>query len=280
MNVTINGFEIGMGDVVLVPPLQGMAKPPIRTSSGNFSGRDGGWLSSQFYSPRQIVVNGLINGNSCDNAYELMCELQNMVTIRQLMPFIYTTTTGTSYLAEVYLIDMNMDITQDRIYEFQLTLLAPDPSFFIVDPDDPNEGWIEQTFTTIVGGGYVTPYVLPVEWSPSAQPTVINNPTDKIIYPQIIITGQYTNPQINNNSTGQFIKVNVTTAPGDVIIIDMANRTITLNGTSILATRTGNWWGLLPGETLVSLETDDPTDEQEGVIRYRPAYSGVFEGLC
>lgn len=282
MTITLNGVVFGTSDtdIVLNPAVSGLTVPPIRTSLGNFSGRDGGWLSSQFYSYREIVIRGTVNGESCQDAAEKLCNLQTSIRIRQALPLDIMTAIGVNYHTDVYLTDFNLDIDSKRIHEFQMTLVAPDPNFFITDPDDPESGWIEQTFTKIVGGGYVTPYVLPVAWEPSGQPTVINNPTDSVIYPQIILEGEYTNPRINNVSTGEFIQVNVTTAPGDTIIIDMQNRTITLNGSSILATRTGTWWGLQPGQTLVSLQTDSPDDENEGTIRYRPAYTGIFEGVC
>ena len=59
-------FQIKLGDLILTsaelePPVQGLGKPSVRTASGNYSGRDGGWISSQFYSTRQIVITGEFN---------------------------------------------------------------------------------------------------------------------------------------------------------------------------------------------------------------------------
>lgn len=280
-NVNINGFDIGQNNpnVKLSPPVQGLMVPAIRTASGDFSGRDGGWLASQFYSNREIVVRGWIVGDSCEDAFAIRCELLSALPIRQSLPFIFTTPDGTNYYADVYFTAMNADYQYARIQEFQLTFVAPDPYLYGVDSgsSDP-EGWIEQTIEKVIGGGYITPYILPVEWEPSGQPTIVNNPNDVLIYPQIILTGTFTNPQITNETTGEFIKANITTTTGDQLIFDLRQRTITLNGGSVLPSMSGTWWGLVEGDNYISLMTDSAGDDSEGIIRYRIAYTGIGIG--
>lgn len=282
MRINLNGIIMGTSgaDVALNPPLRGLAIPPIRTASGNYSGRDGGWVSSQFYAVREIVLNGTVNGRSCPDAAEKLCRLQGAVRIRQGLPLYVTTGEGTTYFTQVYLAGFNMDIDNERIHTFQMTLIAPDPNFYIVDPDDPEQGWNTVEFEEVVGGGYITPYVLPVEWQPSSQPTIINNPTDQLILPQIILQGKFTNPRVTNTTTGQYIELAVTTTTGDEIVIDMKDRSIILNGGSILPSKSGSWWGLIEGDNYVELHTDSSADDKSGLIRYRPAYSGIYEGVC
>lgn len=279
MKVTLNEIEFTTtGDYRLLTPISGLFTPPIRTSNGNFSGRDGGWVSSQLYSPREIVLNASIL-KTCTNAYELLCALQNALPIRTSLPFLFTPTAMTEgYYADVFFMNMELDLDSATHYKMQITLLAPDPYFYLVDPSDMNLGWLSTSFSTIVGGGYVTPYILPIIWGASGQPTIVNNSTNTDIYPQIVLTGQYTNPRIVNADTGDYIELTVSTSITDTIIIDSKEHTVTLNGGSILNTMSGSWWPLAPGDNRIYLINAGTTTT--GVIRYRPAYSGVMQGVC
>ena len=127
-----------------------------------------------------------------------------------------------------------------------------------------------------VGGGYITPYVLPVVWEVGTQPNIINNVGAEAL-PQIILNGKWTNPVITNLTTNKFIKLNLTSAVGDKIIIDMRERTITLNGGSILPYRDSNsdWWGLVHGQNTIEVLSDSQTDTSEAIIRYREQYLGI-----
>lgn len=283
MRVELNNSVVldgqGIGGMDLMPPLQGLSIPPIRTADGQYSGRDGGWVASQFYSSREIVINGSIYGSGCEQLDELRCELINSLPIRQSIPFVYVSQTGQRYLADTYLRNLDFDIISKVYATFTITLVAPDPYLYDGGTDDnPGDGWIEQQIYKIIGGGYVTPYVLPVEWAASTQPAIVNNPNDVLIYPQIVLEGTFTNPQIINETTGQFIGANITTTAGDVIVFDLKERTVTLNGGSVLPAMTGSWWPLVRGDNYISLMSYGGSDDDEGTIRYRIAYTGVGAG--
>lgn len=283
MKIILNGIEMAAygTDVVLGLPVRGLVFAPIRMAEGNYSGRDGGWVSSVFTSKREIVLKGTIDGRSCADAAAKLCKVLGSFRIRQLLPMYIEVDEGTTYFTEVYIApDPQLDIDSERFHEFQIALIAPDSNFYLVDPNDPNGGWITVDVEEPGGGGYPTPYVLPVVWNPSSQPTIVNNPTDQTILPQILLEGKFTNPRITNTTTGQFIELGLTTTIGDHIEIDMKNRTVTLNGGSILPTKSGTWWGLLEGDNYIELQTDAEGDNKEGTIRYRPGYSGIYAATC
>ena len=273
-------IQIKLGDIVLdsnilTPPIKGLGKPNIRTASGNFSGKDGGWISSQFYSTRQIVIDGSFVDKNCANLEAKKQELEAL-PIRESIPMFVTTFSGDIYYADVYLIDLKIDI-EDKIYvPFQLTLLAPDPYLYDAgDGIDPDSGFIIEQINKLVGGGYEFPYILPVVWSAGSTPTSINNTSDVLIYPIITMTGKFTNPRFTNNTTGEFIEIGVTTTTGDIIEIDMKNRTVTLNGGSILPYKTGSWWGLQSGINIIQFESDSGGDDCCAQLKYRIAYEGI-----
>ena len=57
MRISLDGLEFkSSGDMVLKSSVKGLGAPTIRTASSEFSGRDGGFLSSQFYDMREIVL--------------------------------------------------------------------------------------------------------------------------------------------------------------------------------------------------------------------------------
>lgn len=274
-------FQIRLGNLVLSQKeigtsVKGLGSPSVRTSSGNYSGKDGGWISGQFYSTRQIVITGEFNSRNCSNLEAKKQEIITSLPIRTLIPMFITSFSGKVYYADVYFIDLQMDIEGSTFAPFQLTLLAPDPYLYDAgDGIDPDSGYITQTIYKLVGGGYVTPYILPVVWDSGSTPTSIDNTSDIYIYPIITLNGTFTNPIITNNTTGQFIQIGITTTIGDEIIIDMKNRTVILNGGSILPYKTGSWWGLQTGINMVQLTSGSGGDNTEATLKYRIAYEGM-----
>lgn len=281
MNITINGLKLGEDTKYLIgTPVVGLSKPPIRTADGDYAGRDGGYVSAQFYGKRRISITGWIKADTCEENEDMRANLASALAIRQLLPVFIRTFTNNIYLAEAYPIDLQMDITSPKLSAFKIDLVCPNPYLFDGgDGVDPDSGWIEQTITKFVGGGYVTPYSLPVQWAPGTQPNIITNTGDSYIYPQLKLNGKFTNPRITNITENAFIELNVTTTTGDEIIIDMApeRRTITLNGGSILASRTSesSWWGLRPGDNIIELTSDAGDDADTAVVRWRAQFTGI-----
>jgi hypothetical protein len=64
---------------------------------------------------------------------------------------------------------------------------------------------------------------------------------------------------------------------GDVVVIDMANRTVKLNGSSIMGNKTSDstWWGLQPGNNPVVLNSDSAGDAVTGVLVWRNGVRGI-----
>lgn len=280
MKFVLNGLALGAGTKLHIEaPIVGLDKPTIRMGAGDWSGRDGGYVSSQFFGSRVIVLSGFYIGGTCEEANELRLLLSESTPIRQSLPLFIETTSGRHYFTQTYLKDSKMDIINSKHGKFQLTLVAPDPFLYEAgDGSDPDTGWQELEVYKLIGGGYVTAYELPVQWTPGTTPTVAVNSGDLVIYPQFKITGKVKNPRIINRSTNKFVQINVTTTSAtDVLIIDMNQRTVTLNGGSILSFRTLNstWFGLELGNNVVEFTSEGSDDVDFGVLRWRTAYQGI-----
>lgn len=274
-----NDIKFG-GDSIyqIQPPLSGLGVADIRVGDGLYTGTDGGYVSTEFYGMRTIVIKGFFVTNGCQSMDEARLGLIHSLRIRYLYPIFIKTFAGKNFFTEGYLTDLKADITGPKAGEFQITLLCPDP--IIYDGGNGNStdsAWFEQTFYKEGHGGFDMEYNTPVQWTSGDQVTSINNIGLVDSYPTIILTGKFTNPVITNLTTNKFIDIETTTTDSDTIVIDMKNRTITKNGGSIAAYRTidSSWWSLVQGDNRIVLTTDSQTDKNFGVIRYRLGYGGI-----
>lgn len=252
----------------------GLEKPPIRSSGGTFAGADGGYISAQNYDVRNITIPGAYEGDDIADA-EALRKALNALPIRTLIPVTITLPSGDSYVTSSYVYDLKNALVHAEWGKFQLLLTSPDPFLYIAGEGD--EGWTSQTFFKTGGGGYPTPYTLPVEWASGETAAIVHNAGDIFYLPQIILEGIFTNPIITNATTGAIMQLDITTSEDQKIIIDMLNRTITLDGGSITAYKTdeSSWWALYPGDNAILLGTDSGADTNTGIIRYRQGIEGI-----
>lgn len=262
----------------ITPPLSGLTSPDIRTGDGLYAGVDGGYVSSQLYGFRNIVISGFYIGKTCQEADELRQQLMSELHIRYLYPIFITSFSGKHYFVEGYITDRRSDITNPTSGEFQITIHCPDP--IIYDGGDgiaSDSAWFEQTFYKEQPGGFNIEYQVPVQWVAGQMATNIENLGTVAAYPIITLSGKFTSPRITNLTTNEFIKLERTTATSDTIVINMKERIITLNGVSIASSRTidSSWWTLVQGNNKIVLETDDSSDNNFGTIKYKVGYLGV-----
>lgn len=139
------------------------------------------------------------------------------------------------------------------IVRYQLQLEAGDPRAY------------SQTQTTVTGdvlstssGGKTYRYTYPRGYFPSSggQAAVVNSgnvPTP----PVLRVYGQCTAPRVRLLSTGQEIVLTGTIAAGDYMEIDVAQRTVKLNGATLrnnlLDFASTSWWEIPPGSQTVQL---------------------------
>ena len=268
----------GKSKFQITPPLSGLTSPDIRTGDGLYAGVDGGYVSSQLYGFRNIVISGFYIGKTCQEADELRQQLMSELHIRYLYPIFITSFSGKHYFVEGYITDRRSDITNPTSGEFQITIHCPDP--IIYDGGDgiaSDSAWFEQTFYKEQPGGFNIEYQVPVQWVGGQMATNIENLGTVAAYPIITLSGKFTNPKITNLTTNEFIELERTTTASDTIVIDMKERIITLNGVSIASSRTidSSWWTLLQGNNKIVLETDNSSDNNFGTIKYKVGYLGV-----
>lgn len=278
MIVSVNGYVLNdptnPNSAYLDEPIDGLGLPPVRTSSGNYSGRDGGYVGSQFYGMRLITLTGRFFSTS-PVTLEASRQALAAAVASSSITLTLTTNAGASYLITCNVDSLDMPINRSvSTAPFKLSLIAPDPIIY-----DNSAAAMSVAITRSVGGGITWPISwTPVTWAPGSQPIAINNTGGVIIYPVITLNNAMTNPTITNVTTGQSFSLNgFTTAAGDVVVIDMKNRTVLLNGGSVLpyVTTSSIWWSLIPGSNSVSLNSTNGADTVTGTVSWRAGYRGI-----
>jgi hypothetical protein len=279
MIISVNGLVLNdpnnPNGIYLDEPIDGLGLPPIRTTSADYSGRDGGYVGSQFYSSRLITLTGFIFA-STPTALEASRRALAAAVASPTVTLLITTNGGSQYLLNCNVSSLDMPILRTfNKAAFNLTLIAPDPTIY----DNSASGLMSVTVNPARGGGITWPIAwTPVVWAAGSLPTTIVITGNVTLYPVITLTDQMTNPTIMNQTTGQFFSLTgLTTSLGDRLVIDMKNRTVLLNGGSVLpfVTTTSSWWPLLPGNNTINLNTANSADTTVATVQWRSGYRGI-----
>lgn len=279
MIISVNGFVLndptsGNG-VYLDEPVDGLGLPPIRTSSGVYSGRNGGYVSAQFYGMRLITLTGTIFSTS-DATVEANRQALAAAVDDTSVTVDITTNSGNLYTLTAYTDSLDMPI--QRVVgqaPFKLSLIAADPAIY----DNSTSGTHTASIPLSLGGGITWPISwTPVTWAAGGLPVTVNNTGTIALYPKITLNDKVTSPTLTNVTTGQFFFLSgFTSSPGDEIVIDMKNRTVLLNGGSILPylTVTSTWWQLLPGDNTIKMTSGDSSDTVTAEIEWKAGVWGI-----
>lgn len=264
------------GGNFIIERVTGLGKADIRTSSFLFSGRSGGSVTDQLLGFRMIVITGKIGSiQSTRESHKADRDLLDAaLPVGDTFPIYITLFSGDTYRIDVNVTDFKMDYLQGGyMSEFMIQLTAGDPYFYSTDGGDEQTAEVSR----VAEGGYVTPYILPVEWELGGAPTIVLNSGTANYYPVITLENEALNPVITNQATGESFGLDLTMLAGDVVVIDMYNRTVTLNGSDILGNKTDDsiWWALVPGNNPILLSTDTADDAVEATITWRNGVSGI-----
>ena len=161
-------------------------------------------------------------------------------------------------------------ITSDILVQ----LVADDPFFHT-----PEE---EEEFVAALVPGLRIPFAFPGVIRPAyftALLTVTNN-GHVLVPPIVTINGLCTNPSIANETTGETLTVDETVAAGDVLTVDMGERTAIITGgggaeTNVLGSVSGVWWALALGDNAIRI-TSDAAAIFTGDIAYTERYLAIF----
>jgi len=274
MIVTLNGYHLNDGTTGawLDTEVKGLELPTIRTSAGNYAGRDGGYLGSQFFSARDITLQGTVFSSNVAILEQTRQNLQAAL-VSQSVTMGITTNAGNSYTINCYLLDFQMPIKKNVFSApFKIELLATDPTIY-----ENNSYSLPADLAPVSNSGFVLPVTFPIDFPAASTPTTVTNNGNVAVYPIITLSGVMHNPVITNTTLEQLMGVSLTTAQTDQLVINFAQRTILLNGSSVFGDMTAGstWWQLQPGENAITLTTSSGGDTVTGTIQWQSGYMGI-----
>jgi hypothetical protein len=262
-------------------PIQGLDMPNLRNSGYDKPGEDGSVVSNQLYSGHSVTLTGVIKGDTSTQYETNRLALASALAIsRDSNGFVqpkrctFTTLAGSQYFFDAYLADKPIyDSSQINWTHFMIPLVIPKALIF--STTQVSSGSI----TRASGGGFILPVILPITSSAATGGSAtVANSGNAYTPPVLTLTGPLTNPFIRNATTDQSMQLNYTIDAASYVTIDMAEKTILLNGdSSILSTKTddSNWWTMAPGNNSIIFSTGSASDTGNLQIPFYPGFLGV-----
>lgn len=248
---SFGGYVFGAGTPNPILAVDGLESlPELRVQDDNRGFNDGMFTGRDFYSGRYltIVTNTFpSNGMSAQQNFEALqaallpqqqgtTEMQFLLSPSDSLKIMYTRVRGRATV-------IDPDYTYGRI-QAVWQFFCPDPRYYdntlqsgSMTPQVPLGRTYNRVYNLVYGGGSQTNTV-----------NVVNNGW-ATTYPTITINGPVINPVIGNATTGQQISINYSLTNSDVIVIDLYNKIITLNGNPARNLMGGGsqWFGAPPG---------------------------------
>lgn len=265
-----DGLEFGnLDQCIALTEVEGLEIPPIRNNNGDWSGLDGGFMSSQLYGARIITLTGFYwdNKYSCpvdsevrgSFPYSVRERMTNWLMIRHNYPIFIKFLSGRILYTSGYLIDLKMNYDFVKSGEFQATFYCPDYQLSIADIyGDPESIWHEDTLYKEVFGGHLVPEDLPVLFEKGQHPTIIEYDGLIPTWPIITLAGPAKNPTFYNTANNTFFRIGTPEEPwflydGQTLVINMRTRQVLVDGKSVSMSidPESDWWSLIPGQNKI-----------------------------
>lgn len=129
---------------------------------------------------------------------------------------------------------------------------------------------------SLSGGGVAMPMPMPLVFSTTtATELVVQNQGNTKTPPVFTIKGPVDHPIVDNDSTVESILINYVLGAADTVVVDVANRLVTLNGVTrrdLIIVAGTTWFSLPPGENALRLRgTGMVTGQTSLAVAFRDA---------
>lgn len=280
------GYILGERDSKFqITSIHGLETPPIRNSLGDWSGKDGGYMSYQLYSGREISIEGFYVDDEYVCTPGVLSERMkffNFLRIRKLFPIYIELNNDLVFFTEGYLTDVKSDFEKSNYGEYMITFYCPDN--FLKKCE--RFGDKNSTFYTYViynnpfelGAGHLVPEDLPVLFKEGKSSSIVNYVGGDDSWPTFTINGPLTAPiTLTNLVQNKYICLLKDVKEGQTLKIDMKNKVVTINGVSatLYIDETSSWWSLQQGMNDVLLTSGNITDRASGNLQWTINYQGI-----
>lgn len=269
--VTLNTDGTGI-PFVDINRVVGLDNAPYRETFRDHEGQDGGFLDAEFETGRDIILEGIIYGDSSSLEPFLDDLKLNFAPVRTPIPFYFKSSGVVERFVNVKPRGAKFDWDMARrigTTVVQFLLHAEDPIIYTN---------ALQSLVVTFGGAATTGFAFNLSFNlsfgvtvPVTGGTVVvggNRPAPAIL----TVSGPVVNPRIINVTDGLSLDFVITLGASDTMAIDLLNHTVTLNGvnnvrSSLLAP---NWWLFNPGSTFIVFGGGSGTGNV--LIQYRDSW--------
>lgn len=260
----------------LKPPLEGLTGlPDIRVAQGNNVGKDGGWTGNPLFEPRFISAVVQIANPDVAVVEQKRRELATLLAEQYLMVK-YVTEGGSTYTTKVRLLAAPAPLEQLLTkVTYKINLKADDPLLY--DYNSEGGGIIATLPVRTPSGGFEIPFEFPLIID-GGDPTVnVTNTGTSTVAPIITLYGPLHEPMVVNQTTNQQMQILADLSASDVVIINTALETITLNGLDVyyLKSEESDFIDINAGPNAMYLESNNTGDAGYAEIKYNSGYIGT-----
>jgi hypothetical protein len=270
-------------------PLEGLEGGEPRIAIYDNPGQDGQTVANILGSSSLITLTGSLKATEGQNDQERMNSYEaNRLSLNQAIRQQYlngrpqpstlriTMPGGSQYQASVFVSNYRGPLEYTTYHQWMLELLNPRG---VVE----SQSATTQTITLPQSGGVVYPVVYPIVYgAASGGSATATNYGDVAAHPIITLYGPIDTPVIINETTGKFLRLNLSLESGQIIRITMATPSIvqgTLSNppsTNAMGARgTGSsFWSLEPGANVIRLRAAS-YDTGYATISYRSTWRRI-----
>ena len=257
----------------LKPPLEGLTGlPDIRVSQGNNVGKDGGWTGNPLFEPRFISAVVQIANDDVSVVETKRRELGTLLAEQSLM-LKYVTEGGSIYTTKVRLLAAPAPLEQFlKKVTYKINLKADDPLLY--DYNSEGGGIVATLNVRQPSGGFLINFELPLFISGGDTTQTVTNDGTSTVAPIITLYGPLHDPTVVNQTTNQQMQILTDLGVDDVVIINTALETITLNGLDIyyLKSEESDFININAGANYMYLTSADSGDAGYAEIKYNSGY--------
>ena len=280
----LNGILLGTSDSkIQLTEIDGIESAPFRNNNGDWSGKDGGYMSAQLFSGREITFQGFYydaNYGCSSNTMSVREEIINFLKIRTLFPIFFQTISGVVYYTQGYVTAINMPYTNTKYGDFQFTFYCPETEIKLAEQfgDEDSVTKRDIIYRDITSGGHLVPETTPVLFEQGYATSIVNYTGSMPCYPKLILTGPFTSDIIlQNYNLGKNLIIKKSISEGSVVEVDMNSRQVLENGRSIslYVDENSEWWYLQPGQNKIYLMSGGDNDNISCNIEWTVNYQGI-----
>lgn len=270
--VVLNTDSTGL-PFVDIEDVVGLDNAPYRETERDHEGTDGGFMDAEFERGRPVVLRGTIYADSASMETYLDSLKSNWAPSRTLIPFYFKAPGVDERVIFVKPLGCKYDwnaLRRTGQAEVQFKMFAEDS---IIYTAALQEHIINYGGDAGTGFGFNLGFNF--SFGPVIPPTGANIPVggNRATPAIMTITGPIVSPVITNDTLGTSLAFNITLSASDTLTINLANRTVLLNGS---ANRRNtllqpNWFFFQPGGTFIRFGGGSGTGSFL-TIQYRDAW--------